>query len=75
MRAWSCRAGSLIATSTMKSEIVKPIPDRAAPPATRRSRKSRRQQPDAACAHEPRRAGDSDELAENQAGDDAPRQR
>ena len=37
MRAWSCRAGSVIAMSTMKSEMVKPIPDSAAPPAIRRS--------------------------------------
>ena len=36
-RAWSCRVGSAIAMSTMKSEMVKPIPDNAAPPATRRN--------------------------------------
>ena len=36
-RAWSCRVGSAIAMSTMKSEMVKPIPDSAAPPATRRN--------------------------------------
>ena len=37
MRAWSWRPGSSIAISTMKSEMVKPIPDSAAPPVTRRS--------------------------------------
>ena len=75
MRAWSCRAGSLIAMSTMKSEMVKPIPDSAAPPATRRSRSPGRQLAEARAAHQPRRTGDADELAEHQAGDDAPRQR
>ena len=56
IRAWSCRAGSAIAMSTMKSEMVKPIPDNAAPPATRRKRQPRRQLPHAGALHEPCRA-------------------
>ena len=36
MRAWSWRLGSVMAMSTMNREMVKPIPDSAAPPAIRR---------------------------------------
>ena len=56
MRAWSCRAGSVIAMSTMKSEMVKPIPDSAAPPATRRSVSPGASSPRPGALHEPRRA-------------------
>ena len=58
----------------MKSEMVKPIPDSAAPPAIRRS-----VSPGASSPHAGRddrgRRGDADELADHQARDDTPGQR
>ena len=68
-------AGSEIAMSTMNSEMVKPIPDSAAPPAIRRSVSPGASSPSPVRAHEPGRPGDADELADHQTGDDPPRQR
>ena len=61
--------------SMMKSAMVKPIPDSAAPPATRRSVRPGRQLAEPRPLHQARRTGDADQLAEHEAGDDAPRQR
>ena len=59
----------------MNSEMVNPIPDSAAPPATRRSVRPGASCADPGGAHEGGRAGDADQLADHQTDDDAPRQR
>ena len=61
--------------STMKSEMVKPIPDSAAPPAIRRNVSPGASSPSRVRRMNQVAPGDADELADHQAGDDAPRQR
>ena len=67
--------GSVIAMSTMNSEMVNPMPDSAAPPATRRNVSPGARLTDAGGAHQRGRPGDADELADHQTGDHSPRQR
>ena len=74
-RAWFCAAGSSIARSTMNSEIVKPMPHSAAPPAMR---SSVRPGPNSPTPQQPQNGGgaeDADELADDQADDDSPGER
>ena len=58
-----------MARSMMNSEMVNPMPDRAAPPAMRRSVRPGRELPDAGGTHQGGGAGDADELADDQADD------
>ena len=74
-RASFCAAGSSIARSTMNSEIVKPMPHSAAPPAMRSSVSPGPNSPRRSSAQHGRGAEDADELADDQADDDAPGER
>ena len=74
-RASFCAIGSSIARSTMNSEIVKPMPHSAAPPAMRSRVRPGPNSPSRRSAQDGGGAEDADELADDEADHDAPRQR